>query len=67
MVFKEDTHHAEMMYSYCAKAIAFDRSLCKIKSNLLNKTFDWKSVLPKSSLGIKDDFLSECFRTGVWD
>jgi hypothetical protein len=42
------------------------RSLCKIKSNIVTTKplDDWKS-LPKSSLGIKDDFLSECFRTGA--
>jgi hypothetical protein len=56
------------MYSYCKSdsAVSRSRSLCKIKSNIVTKPLDdWKSLFYQSSLGIKDDFLSECFRTGA--
>jgi hypothetical protein len=66
MVLKEMTpSQAEMMFSYCKSDSAFQmRSLCKIKSNIVMPLDDWKSILPKSSLGIKDDFI-RCFRTGA--
>jgi hypothetical protein len=46
-----------------AIALSRSRSLCKIKSNIVTTKplDDWKSILPKSSLGIKDDFLSSDF------
>jgi hypothetical protein len=70
MVFKEMTpSQAEMMYSYCKSdsAVSDRVHYVKSKATLYNKTFRWLEVfiLPKSSLGIKDDFLSECFRTGA--
>jgi hypothetical protein len=67
MVLKEMTpSQAEMMYSYCKSDSAVSRCVhyVKSKATLSKPLDDWKSILPKSSLGIKDDFI-RCFRTGA--
>jgi hypothetical protein len=63
MVFKEMTSPSgDDVFLLQESDSAVSIALCKIKSNIVTKTFRWLEVLfYQSSLGIKDDFLSECF------